>query len=110
MMRSSWALSSSRWKAWFNERAEPRRASGAVLALVTPSTWMARKTSLLSSDLMEQKSERLAVRIHDRNVAERRGTPSIKELDGFCRKSSERTRAKFVLSCYRRPLPLQRAP
>lgn len=56
-MRSSCALSSSRWKAWFNERAGPRRASGAVLALVTPSTWMARKTSLLSSDLTDAKNE-----------------------------------------------------
>lgn len=69
--RSSCARSSSRWKAWFRERAGPRRASGAVLALVTPSTWMARKTSLLSSDLMDETSDMLAVRIQDGGVVSR---------------------------------------
>lgn len=52
--RSSLALSNSRWKVWFSGRAEPRSVRRAVLALVTPSTWMARKTSLLSSDLREE--------------------------------------------------------
>lgn len=54
--RSCRARSSSRWKVWFNERAEPRRVRRAVLALVIPSIWMARKTSLLPSDLREDTS------------------------------------------------------
>ncbi len=55
-MRSCRARSSSRLKAWFKGRAEPRRLRRAVLALVTPSTWIARNTSLLSSGLREDTS------------------------------------------------------
>lgn len=39
---------------WFNGRAEPLRVRREVLALVAPSIWMAKKTSLLSSDLRPQ--------------------------------------------------------
>ena len=61
-MRSCRARSSSRLKAWFNGRAEPRRVRRAVRALVTPSIWMARKTSLLPSDLRgDTNTERVSL-------------------------------------------------
>lgn len=58
-MRSCRALSSSRWKVWFNVRAEPRRVSRAVLALIAPSIWITKKISLLPSDLRRERSTRV---------------------------------------------------